>query len=71
VECKGEHKRASQLILKFYLGPMHKRWKELLRNPNLANIGPRWRLRPTKWLRQWLSSIFKIMYANKNGTIFS
>jgi hypothetical protein len=70
VECKGEHKRVSQLILKLVIGPAHKRWKGLLRNPNLANIGPRWRLMPTKWLRQWLSTIFKIMYENKNGKFY-
>jgi len=70
VDCKCEHKRALQLILKLVLGPMHKRWKGLLRNPNLASIGPRWRLRPTKWLRQWLLVIFKIMYENKNGEFY-
>jgi hypothetical protein len=42
----------------------------VVRNPNLAGVGQRWRLRPTKWLRQWLSIIFKIMYENKNGNIY-
>ncbi len=65
MECKGEHKRASQLLLKLVTSPMHKKWKGLLRNPNLASIGPRWKLRPTKWLKQWLSTIFKTMYENK------
>jgi hypothetical protein len=46
--CKGEHKRASQLILEFGLVPMGERWERLLRNPSLVNIGLRWKLRSIK-----------------------
>jgi hypothetical protein len=46
--CKGEHKRASQQVLEFALGPMGKKWQGLLRNPSLVSIGLRWKLRLVK-----------------------